>query len=462
MTTTGTFAGGEALVGVDTGVVLTADANPADLDDDNVAGTFSTVTATDNSLPGTLFSVANAALGADEMRSISTLEFKIQPSAQFLKLTYSLVISESGSYDAQADTWGSSVFNYPDGVGIFVKEAGTNWAANQNCAVIPTTSTYLAMETAGIVPLTGTVPERRVLAQANYDTLVAPTLVSGYVPPATLPTVATNPVAPQIAPPRVAYATDGELGIGDEFITVPLTCVVDVSGFTGQVEVGIIIANFNDGAVPPALLIAGNSVGFAGNQSAVPVAAAVQPEVLQTTPYVGPTSDLKVYGAASANVALTGKLLETVSKMTIEGIEVAFTRRDDGSLAFQIPATLQAGTYDIILQSDYGILTLQEHLVIRGGVVALKGKPSTKKVDLDTVKIYYFNPEGAGKIQFFVDGKEIAWHQSNGTSSKGAAVARANNINYLVRTVSLSPGKNRVEIRVDGKRVWQATYVPKG
>jgi hypothetical protein len=392
------------------------------------------------------------------MESISTLEFKIQPTSQFLKLTYSLVISENGSDPNSDGNWNGDVFQYPDGVGIFVKEAGTSWAANQNCAVIPTTSSYLAMETAGVVPQTGTVPQRRAVAQANYGALVAPTLVNGYIPPSPLPTVNANPTAPQIAPPRIAYSTNSELGIGDRFITVPLTCVVDVSGFTSQVEVGIVVANFNDGAVAPAILIAGNSVGFAGNQAAVPVVAQAPQQVPAATPYIGPNSSQKVIGPPSAKVALTGSLLSTVGKLKVAGVEVTFTRREDGSLAFTIPNNLGPGTYDIVLESDYGTLTLQQHLVVQK-VGAAPGKPSTKKTSSNTVNIYYFNPEGAGKVQFFVDGKEIAWHKSSATSSTGAALTKTANSSYLVRTISLSPDRAKaIEIYLDGKRVWRAAY----
>ena len=460
ITTTGTFSGGESLVGVDSGLILTADAKPDRLSSvENISNTFPRLNSADSSLPGALFSVAQAALNANSMESISTLEFKIQPSSQFLKLTYSLVITENGSYSSGSDTWSGAVYSFPDGVGIFVKQAGTAWAANQNCAVIPTTSSYLAMGTAGIVPQTGTVAERRAAAQANYDTLVAPTLVAGYVPPSTLPTVAANPGASQIAPPRIAYSTNRELGIEETFLTVPLTCVVDVSGFTGLAEIGIVVANFNDNAVPPAILIAGDSVGFAGNQAAVPVTAPQTPQVVEATPYVGPNSSQKIYGRPAANVALKGTLLSTVSKMTIAGVEVAFTRKSDGSLAFVIPSGLKPGTFDVVLTSDYGTLTLQEHLVVLRTASFAIGKPSTKKTARDSVKVYYFNPEGKGKVQFFVEGKEIAWHKSLGTSSLGAKLTNGTSSNYLVRTVKLSPTKTKaVEIYLDGKRVWRASY----
>jgi hypothetical protein len=219
-----------------------------------------------------------------------------------------------------------------------------------------------------------------------------------------------------------------------------------------------VVANFNDEAVPPAILIAGDSVGFAGNQAAVPVTAPQAPQVVEATPYVGPNSSQKVFGPASAKVALTGTLLSTVSKMKIAGVEVTFTRQEDGSLAFTIPENLKPGSFDLVLESDYGTLTLQQHLFVQRGSAAL-GKPSTKKTSSNSVNIYYFNPEGKGRVQFFVDGKEIAWHKSTATSSTGAPLTKTANSSYLLRTIKLSPTKNQaVEIYLDGKRVWRASY----
>jgi hypothetical protein len=73
--------------------------------------------------------------------------------------------------------------------------------------------------------------------------------------------------------------------------------------------------------------------------------------------------------------------------------------------------------------------------------------------------MYAKHPVGDGKIQFFVDGKEISWINAVDLTDPKLSFASSNP--YLVRSVDLNPGKNRFEIKLDGVRVWRATYVPK-
>lgn len=87
-------------------------------------------------------------------------------------------------------------------------------------------------------------------------------------------------------------------------------------------------------------------------------------------------------------------------------------------------------------------------------------KAWTKKQDDGSVKVYAKNVIGAGKVQFFVDGEEVAW--VNDVDGTDPMLRFAGGSAYLVRTLSLDAGKNRFEIKLDGVRVWRATYVPKG
>lgn len=455
--TTGLFSGGSDLVGIEEGLILTADADPTDLTGaENLAQDYSAVSGVNlvsPTLPEVLYNVANSALNANSAESISTLEFTIpSPASQYLKLTYSLVITENGAYNS--GNWGGAVFSFPDGVGIFVKEAETDWAANQNCAVIPTTSTYVSMETAGIVAPQATVADSRVLAQSNYDDLVAPTSVAGYTPTPTTVSLGT-PGAGEIAPPEIAYATNNALGIGDRFLTVPLTCVVDVSGFS-SVEVGIAVANFNDALVPPAVLIAGDSVGFSG--SVAPVQVSNTPEPVAAAPYLGPTSDRKVTGLSGGSATLTGTKLDTITRVVIEGKEVNFQLNKDGSLNLSIPAGLAQGTYNITTYSNYGRLVLQEHLLITGSFVPKQA--FGKRLGDSQAKMYYFNPKGPGTVSFRVDGREIARHSISALGiATGSPLLTQGSDKYLVRTVKLSKDRARtMEIFVNGKRVWRGSY----
>ena len=93
---------------------------------------------------------------------------------------------------------------------------------------------------------------------------------------------------------------------------------------------------------------------------------------------------------------------------------------------------------------------------------ALADEPSdvpaffTKKVSQNQIKIYAKDIVGIGKVQFMVNEREIAWVRAESASDPKLRIE--NSFPYLVRTVTLSPGKNSIEIRVEGGRAWFATY----
>lgn len=74
----------------------------------------------------------------------------------------------------------------------------------------------------------------------------------------------------------------------------------------------------------------------------------------------------------------------------------------------------------------------------------------------DNVKIYAKNIIGMGKVQFFVNGQEIAWIRAGTRSDPKLRVITEGHMtgaSYLVRDKDLLAGKNVFEIYVDGERV---------
>ena len=81
----------------------------------------------------------------------------------------------------------------------------------------------------------------------------------------------------------------------------------------------------------------------------------------------------------------------------------------------------------------------------------------TKKLDDSSAKIYAKNIVGAGKVQFMLNGEEIAWVRA--TSAADSKLRTANGASYLVRTVDLVKGqKNVLEVYVDGVRTTRTAY----
>ena len=73
--------------------------------------------------------------------------------------------------------------------------------------------------------------------------------------------------------------------------------------------------------------------------------------------------------------------------------------------------------------------------------------------------MYAKNVVGAGKVQFMVNGVEIAWVRAASTSDSKLRLAGAEGAAYLVRTVDLVEGqKNVLEIYVDGVRTTRSAY----
>ena len=81
------------------------------------------------------------------------------------------------------------------------------------------------------------------------------------------------------------------------------------------------------------------------------------------------------------------------------------------------------------------------------------GKPAfwTKDIGNGEIKLYAKNIVGAGKIQFFHNGKEVAWIKA--VDALDPKLRAANGSYYLVRTLKLVNGKNVFEIKDDGERV---------
>ena len=76
-----------------------------------------------------------------------------------------------------------------------------------------------------------------------------------------------------------------------------------------------------------------------------------------------------------------------------------------------------------------------------------------------TVKMYAKNIVGAGKVQFMVNGEEIAWIRATTFADPKLRLAGAQGAAYLVRTIDLVEGqKNVLEIYVDGVRTTRSAY----
>jgi ELWxxDGT repeat protein len=148
----------------------------------------------------------------------------------------------------------------------------------------------------------------------------------------------------------------------------------------------------------------------------------------------------EVEGTAGGNVQLDGNNLDQVTKVEVDVKEARILDQTSSSLEFEVP-DLEPGLFDLTLTSGAA-----------GAIAAwTKLNSSGKKV-----KIFAKNPISIGKVQFFVNGEEVAWVRS--LDARDPKLKLFSSTPYLLRIVELQSGKNRFEIKLDGKRVWRATY----
>ncbi len=180
-------------------------------------------------------------------------------------------------------------------------------------------------------------------------------------------------------------------------------------------------------------------------------------------PFAGPVVTTVAEGPANQTVSVEGRNLHLVESIEVDGIEVSVTAEED-RLSFTIPEELSAGDYSITFHHQSGSMLKENSLRVLSRVISAEESGIqgwTKRISETQAKIYVKNPQGQGKIQFFVDGEEIAWIRAEDSSDPKLRTITEGPMagtSYLVRTVDLQPGKNALEIYQDGERIWRAAY----
>jgi hypothetical protein len=188
------------------------------------------------------------------------------------------------------------------------------------------------------------------------------------------------------------------------------------------------------------------SAAFAG-----PMVSAVSPSV----------------AAPGSTVTLSGSRLDTVSAMTIDGKPLVLGPATASSITATLPADLSPGTKDLVLTSSLGSITVQSALsVTRAAVTAGAGSDagataSIRRLSEGEAKVWVRDVVGEGKVQIFLNGRELGWVRAIDATdpklrvpSTGPMAGRA----YFVRTAQLAPGKNVLEVYVEGERVRRVAY----
>ena len=188
-------------------------------------------------------------------------------------------------------------------------------------------------------------------------------------------------------------------------------------------------------------------------------------------PYSGPLimrfSKDTVTAGSGDTIVVTGERLNLVSSCAIDGATVEISNQTAESLIITLPDGIEPGLKNLVISSSAGTLTVQGAFTVTSSNSTLDDQEEpasmvktaswTKNLNDGTVKMYAKNVVGAGKVQFMLNGEEIAWVRAANTSD--SKLREANGSHYLVRTVKLVAGrKNVLEIYVDGIRVTRTAY----
>jgi hypothetical protein len=128
-----------------------------------------------------------------------------------------------------------------------------------------------------------------------------------------------------------------------------------------------------------------NSVACVDNSP--PPQSSPSPGLSPAPVYSGPVISGAPSAIAGTEITLTGKRLESVTTAQVGGVQVRIVSALSQSLTLDIPSSMVPGSYDLVLQSSFGTLTIQNGLTVlapldTGSVVGA----TTKKLTVGSFK----------------------------------------------------------------------------
>lgn len=193
--------------------------------------------------------------------------------------------------------------------------------------------------------------------------------------------------------------------------------------------------------------------GLNGSTTATKVVLQFGASEPESTPYTGPVvHNSPVVTSSGGTFTLRGSSLQGVTAASVAGKNAAIESQSASALTLRAPSDLEQGIYDVVL--TYGNA---QSVVVQNGLEIKNNLKVWTKLRADgTLKIYAKNIVGEGKVQFFHNGKEVAWIRA--VDALDPKLSTSNGSNYLVRTRALVSGQNTFEIYVNGVRILRNVY----
>ena len=193
------------------------------------------------------------------------------------------------------------------------------------------------------------------------------------------------------------------------------------------------------------------------------LAPAPGPNVTPTAPDSASGTLATVTKASASSVApgesleLIGVNLIGVTSLKVGAVDLEILARSDEAITVRIPEGLSMGSKDLTVVTAAGqtIAANLFSIVEAGPSMVPAGFSSIKRVG-NSVRLFVLNPEGLGKVQFKINGREIAWVRA--VDASDPKLRNVTGRAYFVRNANLKAGKNAIEIFIDGKRVKRNAY----
>lgn len=170
------------------------------------------------------------------------------------------------------------------------------------------------------------------------------------------------------------------------------------------------------------------------------------------SPYAGPTvTDARVQ---NQELSISGTNLNLISSLIL-GDDVLDLEENEGAFFVSI-SSVPAGTYQLQFVHGGGSVDTSFEVTIIEPEDDSGSAFWTTQISDTEIKFYAKNIVGAGKVQFFHNGNEVAWVNAQDATDPKLRVITSGPMtgaNYLVRTRALVSGKNVFEVYVDGERV---------
>jgi hypothetical protein len=145
-----------------------------------------------------------------------------------------------------------------------------------------------------------------------------------------------------------------------------------------------------------------------------------------------------------------------VTGITVGGQRAELVTVTDSAITLRLNLETPLGEAEVAIDSATGRLLVAGLINVVGTVQAESSPTVSVKRMGDRVRVFALDVVGAGKVQFFLNGREIAWVRAVDESDPKLRAHPTGA--YLVRNRALAEGKNVIEIYVDGERVRRVAY----